>query len=135
MEMNPYLHFNGQCQEAFGFYERILGGKVEFSMTHGESPMKDQVKPEWHGKIMHARMRIGDQVLMGSDPPPNYYEQPQGFMLSLSAKAPDEAGRLFRSLSEGGQVKMPLQKTFWAEAFGMLVDRFGIPWMVSCESD
>lgn len=134
MQMNPYLMFQGECEQAFRFYERLLGGKIEFSMTYGESPAKVEAAPEWGNKILHASMRIGDQRLLGSDPPPDHYEPPRGFQLCLGAKDVPEAEKLFRDLSEGGQIKMPLQKTFWAEAFGMLVDRYGIPWMVNCES-
>ncbi len=133
MQLNPYLLFNGQCEAAFKFYARCLGGKIEMAMTHGESPMADQVPPEWRSKIMHARMAAGDMVLMGSDAPPDRYEKPQGFSVSLSVDSPAAAERIFRALEESGTVRMPLQETFWALRFGMVTDRFGIPWMVNCE--
>jgi len=133
MQLNPYLAFNGQCEAAFKFYERCLGGKIEMLMTHGESPMVDQVPPEWRGKVMHARLTVGDKVLMGSDAPPERYEGTKGFCVSIGIDTPADAERIFRELSEGGAVQMPLQETFWALRFGMLVDRFGIPWMVNCE--
>jgi PhnB protein len=133
MQMNPYLLFNGQCEAAFRFYEACLGGKIEGLMTHGDSPMAQQVPAEWRSKIMHARMTVDGMTLMGSDVPPDHYERPQGFSVSLSVKEPGEAERVFQELSENGKVQMPIQKTFWSIRFGMLVDQFGIPWMVNCE--
>jgi PhnB protein len=132
MQLNPYLTFNGQC-DAFKFYEKCLGGKIEAMMTHAGTPAEQHVPPEWRNKILHARLTVGDQALMGSDAPPGRYEQPQGFSVSLNINDPREAERIFRALSENGKVQMPLQQTFWAERFGMCADRFGIPWMVNCE--
>ena len=133
MQLDPYLLFNGNCAEAFKAYEKILGGKIELMMTHGESPMADQVKPEWRDKIIHARMVAQGQVLMASDAPPEHYEPMQGFSVSLSVGQAAEAERIFKALSDGGQVRMAMQKTFWAERFGMLVDPFGTPWMINYE--
>lgn len=133
MQINAYLFFDGRCAEAFQFYERVLGGKIDFMQTAGESPARDQMPPEQHDSIMHVRMSVGDQVLMGSDAPPPHFEQPRGFYVSLGIEDPAEAERIFNALAEGAQVRMPLQKTFWAGRFGMLVDRFGTPWMVNCE--
>jgi PhnB protein len=133
MQMNPYLLFNGQCEAAFRFYEACLGGKIEGLMTHGDSPMAQQVPAEWRSKIIHARMTVDGMTLMGSDVPPDHYERPQGFSVSLSVKEPGEAERVFQELSQNGKVQMPIQKTFWSIRFGMLVDQFGIPWMVNCE--
>jgi PhnB protein len=98
MRLSPYLAFNGQCAEAFRFYEKCLGGKIEGMMTHGESPMAQQVPPEWHDRIMHARLIFDGQVLMGADAPPQYYKQPQGFSVSLNVKERTEAERLFNAL-------------------------------------
>ena len=95
--------------------------------------MAQQVPPDWRSKIIHATLMVGDRVLMGSDAPPEHYEQPKGFSVSLSVDNPKEAERIFNALAEKGTVRMPLQKTFWSPCFGVLVDRFGIPWMVSCE--
>lgn len=134
MRINPYLNFNGQCAEAFRTYERVLGGKITFMQTHGESPMADQVGPDWQDAVMHTTLEVGDQVIMGSDAPPPHFEQPQGFSVSIVLGDPAEAERIFAGLSEGGQVRMPMQKTFWAERFGMCVDRFGIPWIVNCDA-
>ncbi|HLZ65389.1 MAG TPA: VOC family protein [Aliidongia sp.] len=132
MQVNPYLSFDGRCAEALKFYERCLGARTEFQITFGGSPMADQVPPEWHDKIMHASMSIGDQVLMGSDAPPDRYKAPQGMTVSLGIADPAEADRVFAGLSEGATIQMPIQETFWALRFGMLVDQFGIPWMVNC---
>jgi PhnB protein len=132
-EVNAYLLFNGECEAAFKFYEKCLGGKIEMAMTHGDSPMSEEVPPEWRKKIMHARMTVGNTVLMGSDAPPDRYEEPKGFSLSVGTKDPAEAERMFNELAAGGKVQLALEKTFWAVKFGMLVDRFGIPWMINCE--
>jgi PhnB protein len=131
--LNPYLVFNGQCEAAFQFYEQCLGGKIEAMMTHGQSPMSQQVPPEWRSMIIHAHMIVGDWVLMGSDAPPDRYEEPKGFSVSLSVKEPTEAERLFHALAQKRKIQMPIQKTFWSVRFGMLVDQFGIPWMINCE--
>ena len=133
MKMNPYLSFNDQCEAAFNFYAKVLGGKVEAMMPYEGSPIAQQVPPERLSKIMHARLRMGDETLMGSDSPPDRYEQMQGFSVTLGIDDPREAERVFHALSENGTVQMPIQKTFWAERFGMLVDRFGTPWMINCE--
>jgi PhnB protein len=133
MQVNTYLIFNGQCEAAFKFYERCFGGKIEAMMTHAGSPAEAQTPPEWRDKIMHARLIVDGQALMGSDAPPGHFEKPQGFSVSLGITDPVEAQRIFQTLAENGKVRMPLQKTFWAQSFGMLVDQFGIPWMVNCE--
>lgn len=133
MKLNSYLMFNGQCEAAFKFYEQCLGGKIEAMMTYGESPMADQAPPELLNKIMHVQLTVGDQELMGSDSPPEYMEKPQGFSVSLSIDSVADAERIFHALAENGAVRMPLEKTFWAERFGMLVDQFGTPWMINCD--
>jgi PhnB protein len=102
-------------------------------MMHEGTPAAEHVPAEWRNKILHARLQIGDQVVMGSDAPPDRYEQPKGFSVSLSVDDPAEADRIFGALAEQGTVRMPIQKTFWAIRFGTLVDRFGIPWMINCE--
>jgi PhnB protein len=132
MQLNPYVIYDGQCEAAFRLYERCLGGKLEM-LTHAESPMADQAPAGWGKKIMHARLEVDGWVLMGSDAPPGHHETPQGFSVTLGVDSPAEAERVFNGLAEGGTVRMPLQKTFWAASFGMLVDRFGTPWMINCE--
>ena len=136
MKSITYLYFDGQCKEAFKFYEQCLGGKIVALMTYGDtptdSPMAEQVSPESHHKIMHAHLRAGDVELMGSDSPPEYFEKPQGFSVSLQFDNPVEGERIFQALAENGTVRMPFEETFWASRFGMLVDQFGTPWMVNC---
>lgn len=133
MQMNPYLFFNGNCEAAFKFYEKSLGGKILAMMPHEGTPASCQVPPEWQKKIIHARMTLGDQLLMGSDAPPGHYQASQGYTVTLGLDKPDEAERIFNALAAEGTVRMPLEQTFFAARFGMLVDQFGIPWMILCE--
>jgi len=133
MQLNPYLSFDGRCEAAFKFYEKALGGKIEAMMTYGSSPMAEQTLPAWRNKIMHARLKVGDEILMASDAPPDRHEAMKGIMVTLGIDEPGEAERIFRALSENATVQMPIQETFWARRFGMLVDQFGTPWMVNCE--
>jgi PhnB protein len=133
MRLNPYLMFNGRCEAAFKFYEKCLGGKIVAMMTHAGTPAENDVPAEWRQKIVHARLMVGDVALMGSDAPPEHYEEPKGFSVSLNIDDPAAAERVFHALAEKGTVRMPIQKTFWAKRFGMLVDQFGIPWMINCE--
>jgi PhnB protein len=133
MQLNPYLTFNGQCEAAFKFYEQCLGGKIIAMMTHAGTPAEQHVPAEWRNKIMHARLTLNDEVLMGSDAPPDGYQQPKGISVALQIKNAADAERTFHALAENGTVQMPIQETFWATRFGMLVDQFGIPWMINCE--
>ena len=133
MQLNPYLLFSGQCEAAFKFYAQCLGGKIEAMMPHAGTPAEQHTPPEWKDKIMHACLSVDGQLLMGSDAPPQHFEQPKGFSVSLQIKDPAAGERIFNTLAEQGIVKMPFQQTFWAHRFGMLVDRFGIPWMINCE--
>ena len=135
MQLNSYLFFNGQCEAAFKFYEQCLGGKIDAMLTHAGTPVEGQVPANWRDKIMHARLVVGDAVLMGSDAPPEHFQQPQGFSVALGVDEPAEAERIFNALADKGTVRMALQQTFWALRFGMLVDRFGIPWMINCENE
>lgn len=132
MRLDPYLIFNGQCAEAFKFYADVLRGRIDALLTHGETPAREHVSPDWYDKIMHAHLTVGDMVLMGSDAPAQFYRTPQGFSVSVQLTDPNEAERIFNALAENGVVRMPLEETFWAKRFGMLVDRFGIPWMINC---
>ncbi len=136
MQVHPYLNFDGQCAEAFTFYERVLGGKIEAMFPFGDTAAIEHVPSIFQDKIMHARLVAGDQVLMASDAPPGMYQKPQGLYVSLQVEKPADAQRVFDALVENGTVSMPFEKTFWAAGgFGMLVDRFGIPWMVNCEQE
>ena len=131
MQLNPCLTFNGQCEAAFKFYQQCLGGNMQTMMTWGDSPMADQVPAEWHDRIIHTTLMVGDEALLGSDAPPDRYEEPRGFAVTIQIDDPAEAERIFNALAENGTVQMPMQKTFWASRFGMCVDRFGTPWMVN----
>ena len=133
MQLNPYLSFNGQCEAAFKFYEQCLGGKVEVMMPYKGSPMAEEVPSDWHDKVMHAEFKLGDRILMGSDCTPEQYEAPQGNSVMLGINDPDKAESVFQALATNGMVKMPIQETFWATRFGMVVDQFGIPWMINCD--
>jgi PhnB protein len=133
MRIDPYLNFSGQCAEAFGFYERVLGGRIEEMMTHGASAIAADVPAAWRDRILHARLVVGDQVLMGSDTPPEYYAKPQGLCVSITVKTPADAERVFQALADKGTVTLPIATTFWSPRFGLLTDRFGTPWMVNCE--
>ena len=134
MQLSPYLFFNGNCAEAFKFYEEILGGKIVFVMNYAGSPLEGQVPEEWRDKVMHATMTIGEQRLMAADAPPGQYEAPKGISVSISLDDRAKGESIFNALLENGIVTLPFQQTFWSSGFGMCVDRFGIPWMVNCES-
>ena len=142
MELANYLFFNGDCRPALTFYQQVLGGEIVAMLTADDMPAGEQVdgpkvaacaaRP---GDIMHACLKLGDQVLMASDSPPAYFERPQGFYVQLGLPTPEEAERVFAALSDQGTVRMDLAETFWAQRFGMLVDRFGTPWMINCLKD
>ena len=132
MQVNPYLFYNGNCEAAFEYYEKVLGAKLELMLTHEAAPADMPRPPEWEKKIMHGRISVDGEVLMASDAPPGHFHQPQGFAVSLTVGDPADAERKFKALSEGGNVNMPFGKTFFSKGFGMRVDQFGIPWMVNC---
>jgi PhnB protein len=134
LEVSAYLSFKGDCEAAFKFYEEVLGGKAGLLFRYADSPMADVVPDGWESKIMHGSVRIAGNLLEGADVPPDRYEKPRGFSLSLNVANADEAERVFEKLGNGGQVWYPIAKTFWSERFGMVVDRFGIPWMINCET-
>lgn len=129
--LDTYLFFDGRCAEAMRFYERTLGGKLEALMTYADSPEPDRCPAGSRDLVMHARLVLDGRALMASDLPHGSPAQPMGgFALSLQYPSPQEASRIFDALAQGGRVDMAMQKTFWAESFGMLVDRFGTAWMV-----
>jgi PhnB protein len=132
VSLNPYLYFNGNCEEAMRHYAEVLGGEIETMMTYAEAPAEEAQAPAMREKIMHAYLKFEDQALMASDAPPEHFERPQGFAVQLAVGEPGEAERIFNALAEGGEVRMPMEETFWAIRFGMLVDRFGVPWMINC---
>lgn len=133
MKVTPYLFFNGTCEEALKFYEKVLGAKVAFMMRYKDMPVEAAPSAEDGPKIAHVRFTIGDSVIMASDSPPQRFNKPQGFDMSLGIEKPEDADRIFAALSEGGTITMPIAETFWAYRFGALVDKFGTPWMINCE--
>jgi len=133
MQINSYLNFNGECEAAFKFYEKVLGGKIEMMMAFAGSPMEKDVPAGWENKIVHARMTVGNNVLMGSDGASNHYTKPGGFAVNVNVDDPAEAERIYKALSEKGTVHMPLGQTFWAKRFAMFADQYGTPWMINCE--
>jgi PhnB protein len=134
-DLVTYLSFDGQCQAAFEHYEKILGGKIVMMVRYADAPPDAGVPqtPATANRIMHARLQIADRVLMGGDAPPQFASKPQGFCVSIQVDDPAEAERVFSELGEGGVVQMPIGETFWARRFGILIDKFGTPWMVNCE--
>jgi len=133
MNINAYLNFDGQCEEAFNFYAKTLGGKISYISPYEGTPMADHVPAEWRMKIMHATLDLpGDQVLMGADSMHGRHKTAQGFSVTINLSDIAEAERIFKAFAEKGTVQMKLEKTFWAVGFGMLTDRFGVPWMINC---
>jgi PhnB protein len=135
MKIHAYLIFDGQCEAAFNFYEQVFGGTLEL-MRFGESPEAEHIGQEHHGRIMHACLTTGDQLLMASDTlPQSPHEGIKGCSVSLQVDNVPEAERLYEALSADGQIQMELQATFWATRFAMFTDRFGVPWMINCAVD
>jgi PhnB protein len=130
MKLNTYLNYGGNCAEAFRFYEKELGGKVGMLMTHDQAPGATDVSPEWAKAVLHANITIGDTTIMASDVPPDRFQPMRSIYLSLSVDSDAEAERIYTLLSEGGQVFMPMQDTFFASRFAQLRDRFGTSWMI-----
>jgi PhnB protein len=132
MHVQPYLNFNGRCQEAIDFYKGALGAQVQMLMHFKDCPEPQQgmITPESKDKVMHAALKIGDSTVFASDGRCGGTTNFQGISLSLDAKTEADAKRLFGALAEGGQVQMPLTKTFFSPSFGMVADRFGVNWMV-----
>jgi PhnB protein len=130
MKMHTYLNYGGNCAEAFRFYEKHLGGKVTMMLTHGEQPGLNSVPPELKNTILHARIDLGDTMLMGSDMPPGRYQPMRSAYLSLNVDSSDEAERIHTVLADGGEIFMPMQETFFAHRFSMLRDKFGTSWMI-----
>lgn len=133
MQITTHLGFNGNCREAFEMYERVLGGKIVFSMTFGESPMATQFPAELHSRIIHIALQTDGGLIQGADSPHGEAVNPAGFCVCVATKDAAEAARVFKGLSDGGKVQMEMQKTFWSPAFGMCTDKFGTPWMVNTD--
>jgi PhnB protein len=132
MQLNPHLSFNGNCEEAFRFYEKCLRGNLHMMMTYGSSPPASETPPPLHGKIAHATLVLGNYRLTGGDAFPERYQKPQGLSVLLNLESTAEAERIFSELAENGTVQMPLQQTFFARKFGEVTDQFGTPWTISC---
>jgi PhnB protein len=130
MKLNTYLNYGGNCQEAFRFYEKHLGGKITMMMTHSEMPGATDVPPELQKAILYARMTIGETYIMGSDVLPDRFQPMRSVYLSIAVDPSKEAERIHALLSEGGETFMPMQETFFALRFSMLRDKFGTSWMI-----
>jgi PhnB protein len=122
-----------QLRSGLSILRAVFGGKITMTITFADSPLADEVPPEWRGKILHMRMMVGDVALMGGDELPEDYIALRGFNVTLNVEQAAGAERIFAALSESGTVTVPLQETFWAVRYGMLTDQFGIPWMINCE--
>lgn len=133
MKTIPYLNFDGDCAEAFRFYADVLDGTITGMLSHGDSPIADQVPPEWHDRILNVHLVADGVELMGCDTPPGTEAALSDTHLCLQVDSAGDVDRIFAALAAGGRVSMPVDRTFWAERFGMLVDRFGTPWMVNFE--
>jgi len=130
MKLHTYLNYGGNCEQAFRFYEQHLGGKITAMMTHAEQPDSKNVPPDWLKSILYARMTIGETELMGSDVPPERFQPMRSVYLSLTVASSEEAEKIHALLSEGGEIFMPMQETFFALRFSMLRDKFGTSWMI-----
>ena len=130
MKLNTYLNYGGNCKQAFQFYEKHLGGKITMMMTHGEQPGPVNVPANWKDAILHARITLGETDLLAADVPPDRFQPMRSAYLSLSVESIEEAERVYKLLSEGGEIFMPMEETFFAFRFAMLRDKFGTSWMI-----
>lgn len=136
MDLNPYLTFPGTCAEALDFYADALGGEVIFTQRFSEMPGGTEMAKDAPDRIAHARLKIGDKQVMASDQPPGMpFDGHSGFNMQLGFTSTDAARAAFDRLAEGGEIRMPFEATFWAKGFGMLTDRFGVPWMINCDDE
>lgn len=131
MQMIPYLNFDGRCEEAFRFYEQTFGGTLDI-MKFEDAPPSAEMPDSFRGLVLNAALDVGGGMVMGSDSPPGRHVPAQGTHVNVQVSDLDQAERIFQALAEDGTVRMPLEPTFWADRFGMVEDRFGIPWMVNC---
>lgn len=135
MDFSLHLVFDGNCRAAFEFYAQVFGGQIATMLTYGDSPMASQVPTEHHSRIVHASLTVAGRELAGADALPDDFEPPRGFYVLLHPDEPAESERVFGLLAEGGEIKIPLQKTFWSPSYGSLVDRFGVPWEISSKGN
>ena len=130
MHLHTYLNYGGNCRQAFEFYAAQLGGKIVMLTTHGEQPDASKVPPDWKKAVLHARIEIGETTVLGADIPPDRFKPMRSAYLSLLADSVAEAERIYALLSEGGEIFMRMEETFFAHRFAMLRDRFGTSWML-----
>lgn len=132
MKLHTFLNYGGNCEQALRFYEQHLGGRITFLMRRSEQPEQPVKWPGWESSIQYATMDLGETQLMASDVPPDHFQPMRSVYLSLTVESPDEADRIWALLSDGGQILMPNEETFFAHRFGQLRDRFGTSWMILC---
>jgi PhnB protein len=130
MKLYTYLNYGGNCRQAFEFYEEHLGGRITSVATHGEVAEPNTIPPDWKNAVLHARMELGDTVLLGADIPPDRFQPMRSAYLTLMVDSDAEANRIYALLTEGGQIFMAMEETFFARRFAMLRDRFGTSWML-----
>jgi PhnB protein len=130
MKLYTYLNYGGNCRQAFEFYAAHLGGRITAVTTHGEGPAADRGPAEWRDAVLHARMELGETILLGADIPPDRFQPMRSAYLTLMLDSDEEADRIYGLLTEGGQIFMPMEETFFARRFAMLRDRFGTSWML-----
>lgn len=132
MQFNIYLSFDGKCEEAFKYYQKIFGGEITAMFPYEGSPAMGNIPADWGKKIMHACLNKDGRKLMGGDAPPGCYKPTQGICAQVEIPDVEEAKRVFAALAKDGNITMPGEPTFWAAYFGMAIDKFGTPWMVNC---
>ena len=130
MKLFTYLNYGGNCRQAFEFYAQHLGGKITMLTTHGEQPDANKVPPDWRNAVLHARIELGETTVLGADIPPDRFQPMRSAYLTLILESAAEAERIYALLTEGGQIFMPMEETFFASRFAMLRDRFGTSWML-----
>jgi PhnB protein len=133
MRFSTHLIFDGHCRAAFEYYARLLDATIVTMLPFGDSPLADKVPLDWQGKILHATLELGTFQLFGSDALPDGYVSPRGFSVALGVDGFAQTKKTFDGLADAGRILLPLQRTFWSSGFGMLIDRFGVPWEISCE--
>jgi PhnB protein len=131
VRISPHLCFDGQCRPAFDTYQEILGGSIVTMLAYGDSPMASKVDPKWHALIVHATLDFGGVELTGVDILPPNFQRPRGFFVTVTFDDPDQARRVFTKLADGGGIQLAFQRTFWSPGFGVLTDKFGIPWEIN----
>lgn len=134
MRLSTHLCFDGTCEEAFRFYQQVLGGTLRTMMRYGDTGLAAQTPAELRNRIIHATLDLGAAELLGADFMPDQYQKAQGFFVTLSLPEVRRAREVFEALSDGGEVRMAFAETFWSPGFGVLVDRFGTPWEINCEA-